>query len=408
MKSYRIFLPLFLLLFVANTTNVDAVAQTITKKASAKKRVKKSIEDKNQVTKTNKTTKKAISTKSTTTASGQQKTLKKKISKKDHSMSMYAKEIHPGDKMLVDNFGKQVGFKAKDFSKVEEKEVCSKEACKADVDQSTCYRAFRGDIENPEKGCQGYQRRTMGQKIGKSKKASKIASGTVDAKTGKKIAGAKVKHDALDEAPLGLDVIENSTAGVKKVKPGEDPSAAIAGMGGAAVIGGLAMNSLADDDNDNSTTNNTGIHAMFAPPAGAAGFAAGQAAIPPAAACTTQVSAETLGQEIKTLHTAELRTLGTAPVAGSENPQASHQTLYNLIVAQLAYLSTITNLAQLNSGIDILVGHLRILIGTNSIQSHFSENLTRKIISAVSCVKNIGNPLAINQSIGWMAEKMTD
>jgi hypothetical protein len=402
MKSYRIFLSLFLLLFVANTTNVDAVAQTIPKKTSIKKSAKKSSEDKKKLVNTKKVSKKTISTKNTTQAVGK----KKFTIKKNHSMSMYTKEIHPGDKMLIDNFGKQVGFKPKDLSKVKEEEVCSKQACEADVNQSTCYRAFRGDVENPEKGCQGYQRRTMGKKIGKQKKSSEITSDTVDAKTSKKNAGSNVKHNALDEAPLGLDVIENSPAGVTPATTQD--SAAVASIGGAAIIGGLAMNTLADNDDDNVTTGNTGIHAMFAPAAGVAGLAAGPGAIPPAAACTTQAAAEALGQEIKNLHTAELATLGTAPVPGSENPQTSHQTFYNLIVDQLAYLSTITDLAQLNSGIDLLVGHLRILLGTNSIQSHFSQNLAHKIISAVSCVKNIGNPMSINQSIGWMAEKMAD
>ncbi|HCU06323.1 MAG TPA: hypothetical protein DIC42_01890, partial [Holosporales bacterium] len=247
MKSYRIFLTLFLLLFVANTTTVDAVAQTTSKKTTV---------DKVKVKKTKNVSKKTTGeTKPVIKAVGKKKATKK-ISKKDHSMSMYAQEIHPGDKMLVDNFGKQVGFKAKDFSKVKEEEACSKEACKADVDQSTCYRAFRGDIENPEKGCQGYQRRTMGQKIGKSKKASKIASGSVAPKMGAKAEGKPIKNklkNALDEGPLNLEVIENSTAGAKKVTPGQDPSAAIAGIGGAAAIGALAMHNLADDDNDNVT-----------------------------------------------------------------------------------------------------------------------------------------------------------
>lgn len=335
-------------------------------------------------------------------------------------MSMYTKEIHPGDKMLVDNFGKHVGFEPQDFSKVKEEEVCSKKACENDVEQSTCYRAFKGDIQNPEKGCQGYQRRTMGKKIGKSKKASKITSGNAASKISQKTDDKPIKNkqkNALDDGPLGLENIENSvvhatavSAGKKTTAPNQDSVAAIAGIGGAAVIGGLAMNTLADDDSNNVTPgNNGGIHAMFAPAASTAGFSTSlRKTIPPAAACVTEKSTQALGLAIKKAHIVEMKTLSTAPVAGSKNPQASHQTFYNLIVAKLTYLATIKDLEQLNSGIDLLIGHVNILIGTNSIRSHFSQKLANQIISAVSCIQNIGTPLSICQSIGWLAESMKD
>ena len=386
MKSYRIFLPLFLLFFVAEQKSVEAASQTTSKSKHSK-------------------------------AHNSQKG-----SKKDHSKSMYAQAIHPADKMLVNNFGKQVGFEPKDFSKVEEKEVCSKKACMEDTDQSTCYRGFRGNIEHPEKGCQGYQRRTMGQKIGKTKKESRVSSGgfttgDITSKPGRK-PGGKPTKDALDDGSLGINVIENSTAGVTPVPdgktpttPDENPAAAIAGIGGAAVVGGLIMNNIAGDDDNTVTPGNNGIHAMFAPTASSAAAGAGVAGpggIRPTAACSTKLDAEALGADIKQTHEAELANLGTAAVAGSENPKNSHQTLYTLIVSQLAYLSTITDIAQLNSGIDLLTGHLNILIGTTSIQSHFSHNLANKIISAVSCIKNIGQPLPINNCIGWMADAMAD
>lgn len=397
MTTYRILLPLLLFFFAAEHATVEASSKTISQKNSAKKKFKVAGKKKFKTS--------------------------KKVSKKNHSMSMYTKEIHPGDKMLVDNFGKQVGFAAKDFSKIDKNIVCEKKTCIDDVDQSTCYRAFRGDIEHPEKGCQGYQRRTMGKNIGKVKKESRLSSGG-RANNGSAISrpgrnsGGKPTIGALDDGPLALNVLEDSTAGVTPVPggkvptvPGGNTAAAIAGIGGAAVVGGLIMHNIADDDDDDDTVTpgNNGIHAMFAPAAaGGAGAAADAAAgaIPAAAVCSTQVDAEALGDEIQKIHAAELAGLGVAPVPGSENPQNSHQTLYDFIISQLTYLATITDLQQLNSGIDNLTGHLNILIGNNSIQSHFSANLAHKIISAVSCIRNIGTPNEINESIGWLATKM--
>lgn len=396
MKSYRIFLPLFLLFFVVGQKTLEADTQSISQTQKDKFKVAGKV-------------KVTISK-------------KKKIRKKPNPLSMFAQEIHPGDKMLINNFGKKVGFDPKDFSKVDEKVVCSKKACKKDVNQSTCYRGFRGDINNPEKGCQGYQRRTMGKSIGKIKKEPNIYSSGPESqkrdagvlKPSRKKSGGKGQIEELNDAQSTPEVTENNTSNLNSSQS-VNPAATIAGIGGATVLGGLAMNNFELDDDGTKTGTEKGIHAIFAPPSpanrdlGSTGFSSvDPSAVPPAAACSKKLEAEELGREIKKIHTDELKRRGSKPMPGSNNPKNSHQLLYNSIVSQLKYLSSITDKELLNSSIYVLTEYLKILIKTKKIQSHFSDNLANKIMSAVSCVKNIGKTRAMNQSIGWMANAMAD
>lgn len=335
----------------------------------------------------------------------------------DITKKMYQDNIHPADKMLIDMFGHQLGMAPLDFSTIQEDIVCEQDYCAKDTLSSQCYRGFKGDIQNPEAGCTGYQRKvlrhTMNQTHPAEQQKPEIAKGNnheillpsesnmlpqATLQTDEQIA---LHHVQNAQAPETVDMMntplthdhqtfetphqpldsENTTSQTTDLMT-------LAGFGTAAVTGAGAATMLNDDDTSftpDSMNASTSITASAETASSASTNSAlaqkKYSAFLTMQTCPTGVNIADIFEKIMHAINKEL-----GRIKSDKHKHKNIELFIKKLCADLNFIEHQKNIQTAKSLLYILKGQISILYHHGDLQ-FMPEDILKKIMQLINCLE---------------------
>lgn len=309
--------------------------------------------------------------------------------------TMYG-DIQKGDAVVIELFGKRLGFENMDWAKVEKNEACVQTSCEGDK-QVKCYRGFKEEVGD---NCQDTQRTLVKEAatefVGKCQTAEGAGSGAGGSAAGRDgLGGTTPAGGAITSAGPGGTTPAGGQVGPDGVTPGGPGGAALAIGAGAIGAAALVAANLGGDNNTN---------AVAAAAVGAPGVIPGVRM----ALCQTPVAIGVEGARLKALHDLQSLALDRAPAIPNvtNNPKASHDGLYAATIADLDAIANLANVIALQTRLYNTFGNIHVQNSNGQLVGYFDAALAQGIVDMGRCIYNLGTVPDITAGVTALANAM--